>query len=156
MKIAVISRKNGRMSEKRKKRREIGWSTSCQGGIVDFGRGGKQWRGILSWVRKRVSYTPGNVSHCWICKVSAGGLQIVDRRSDFLAVKSIRRNYRFTFREYFEWENKQIVALLNRNMWCNKNGNRRYTNILSQNNFLLNFFRDVYKSEKLLDSIIVV
>jgi len=155
----VISRKNGRMSEKRKKRREIGWNTSYQGGIVDFGRGGKQWRGILSWVRKRVSYSLGNVSHCWICKASAGGLQIVDRRSDFLAVKSIRRNYRFTFREHFEWENKQIVALLNRNMWCNKDalGSRRYTNIfLSRNNFLFNLFRDVYKSKKLLDSIIVV
>jgi len=114
-----------------KKRREIGWSTSYQGGIVDFGRGGKQWRSILSWVRKRVSYTPGNVSHCWICKASAGGLQIVDRRSDFLAVKSIRRNYRFTFREHFKRENKQIAVLLNRNMWYNKNalGSRRYINI---------------------------
>jgi len=64
MKIAVISRKNGRMSEKRKKEEKLGEACHTREGIVDFGRGSKQWRGILSWVRKRVSYTPGNMSHC--------------------------------------------------------------------------------------------
>lgn len=64
--------------EEKKKEKKLGEARHTGEGQSISDGGGKQWHCRECW--KGVSYTPGNVSHCWICKASAGGLQIVGRR----------------------------------------------------------------------------
>lgn len=100
MKIAVISRKNGSVKKKRKKRRkEIGWSTSYQGETVNLEWEGKQWRGTVSWIRKGWV----TILEMWVIveyvRLSPAACEssVDDTESDFLAVKNTRRDYRRAF-----------------------------------------------------------
>lgn len=67
MEITAISRRNGRardVSKEKKKGEKLGEARHIGEGQSISDEEGKQWRDALSWVRKGMSYTPGNVSHC--------------------------------------------------------------------------------------------
>lgn len=99
---------------RRKKRRETGWSTSYRRWFRSRFRGENNGAMYCRGWERGWSYTPGNVSHCWIRKASRRRLTNWQLTTTWnlipLVVKKYRRDYH-TFQVRFDGD-KRIVVLL--------------------------------------------